>query len=205
MLRMIRATALLTLFLCSLALHGAEPIACTGVWSPQMSEKKLAAQFGAANVKRANIYVAEGNETPGTVVFPNDEKRRVEIVWRDGKRQKVEWLRIPSGSQWTTFAGIGIGTTLEEVEKRNGRAFKLYGFDWDYGGGVTDWRGGKLASTGTPCRMQITFDVTVPDNPSKALERALTAVSGDREILSSNANMRLVRPRVSAIVISFPE
>jgi hypothetical protein len=169
---------------------------------PALTEQLLITRYGRANVKRAQIYLAEGAEAPGTVVFPKDESKRIEIVWR-GKRQKPEWIRIPAGSTWT-FAGIRVGMPLAEVEKLNGRPFTLSGFDWDYGGAVTNWRGGKLAQAGKPCIVQITFDRTVPDNPTKTLEKAIDETSGDRELGSNAANVRAVKPHVGQITISYP-
>src|SRR5215475_8277814 len=68
--------------------------------------------------------------------------------------------------------------------KMNAKPFKLSGFDWDYGGRVTDWRGGVL---GKPqpggCNLGIEFV-----HPEDAAEENLTKVSGDREFLSDNAD-----------------
>ncbi|MDQ3283968.1 MAG: hypothetical protein M3Q69_21395 [Acidobacteriota bacterium] len=201
-----RAIALVLTVFCSLAAYAADEITCTGVWSPDTSEKKLIAQFGAANVTRGTIHVAEGDTTPGTILFPNDAKRRVEIVWRDTKkRQTPEWLRIPADSEWKTFSGIHVGSKLEEIEKLNGAPFTLNGFGWDYGGIVTDWRGGKLATAGGKCHMQLSFDIKTPENPPKIMQRAIDGVSGDRELSSSDTKMRMVRPFVAMIVISYPE
>ena len=35
---------------------------------------------------------------------------------------------------------------IEEVEKINGKPFKIAGFEWDYGGYVSNWTGGSLGS-----------------------------------------------------------
>jgi hypothetical protein len=34
--------------------------------------------------------------------------------------------------------------TLAEIEKINGKPFKLYGFEWDFGGRSSNWQGGEL-------------------------------------------------------------
>src|SRR5262249_22624252 len=76
---------------------------------------------------------------------------------------------------------------------------KLSGFDWDYGGRVTDWRGGVL---GKPqpggCSLAVEFV-----HPEDATEENLTKVSGDREFLSDNADMRAVEPYVAVVILSY--
>lgn len=199
-----RATLLLLLL--TATARADEPILCTGIWTPGLTEQTLRKTFGAANVVRGDIYGAEGVETPGTIVFPNDPARRIEIVWRNERqRRRPEWIRLPAESRWKTFAGIRNGMSLAEIEKLNGRAFQLSGFDWDYGGLVTDWRGGQLAKPSTQCRVQLQFDRVVPEQLTKAQERAVDATSGERELLSSAPALRHFRVRVSEIIIQYPD
>lgn len=198
------------LLFCTILLTGAaaaqDAITCTGLWAPATTEQALIRQFGRTNVVRESIYIAEGDETPGTIVFPNDETKRLEIVWRDARqRRRPEWIRVPAGSRWTAIAGLRGGMTLAEVEKINGRPFQLSGFDWDYGGMVGDWRGGALSKLKGPCRVQVQFDRTVPDAPTRAQQRAIDATSGDRELLSSSPDLRRFPVRVSEIVIQYVE
>jgi hypothetical protein len=181
-----------------------DAINCTGVWSPTTSEAALVRQYGRANVVRGPVYVAEGNETRGTIVFPKDEAKRVEIVWRNSRQyQRPEWIRVPAGSRWTTFAGIRNGTSLADVEKLNGKPFQLSGFDWDFGGLVTDWRKGALAKLGVPCSLQVRFDRTIPDRATAVQQRAADATSGERDLLSSSPDLRRFPVQVNEIVIQY--
>jgi hypothetical protein len=51
--------------------------------APSVDEAALRRRFGARAVRRARLVV-EGSETaPGTVLFPDDPSRRLEIFWRD--------------------------------------------------------------------------------------------------------------------------
>lgn len=182
-----------------------DTITCSGTWSANTTEQALIAAYGRKNIERGSVYVAEGNEEPGSILFPNDEKRRVEIVWKDKKqRRRPEWIRIPMGSRWTTFAGIRNRMSLAEIEKVNGRAFTLYGFDWDYGGNVTDWRGGKIAKLGAPCRLQIRFDRTIPETMTPAQQKAADATAGETELASSSTDLRRFPTYVNEIVIQYP-
>ncbi len=196
---------LAAVFLLATSVYADEAITCSGAWSANTTEQTLIAAYGRKNIERGNVYVAEGNEEPGSILFANDEKRRIEIVWKDKKqRKRPEWIRIPMGSRWTTFAGIHNGMSLAEIEKVNGRAFTLYGFDWDYGGNVTDWRGGKIAKLGAPCRLQIRFDRTIPEKMTAVQQRSADATAGETELASSSADLRRFPTYVNEIVIQYP-
>jgi hypothetical protein len=43
------------------------------------------------------------------------------------------------------------------VESANGGVFNISGFDWDFGGYVNDWKGGKLAETAPGCHTILKF------------------------------------------------
>jgi hypothetical protein len=177
----------------------AATIDCTGAFAPQTSEQTLIAQFGKANVKREMIYVAEGTEEAGTVLFPKDPARRVEIVWKNKKaRKSPEWLRVPAESRWNVF-GLANGMPLAELVKRNGRDFRFSGFGWDYGGGITDWRGGTLATLGgKSCHVGVSIDALEPFD-----EKALEKVSGDQEVASSSPHLKKLKVRVTELVVSY--
>jgi len=157
----------------------------------------LEQRFGAANVVQQNIPGAEGEEAPGTVLFPNDAARRVEIMWNDTPGRTSPASITISGvqgqrSQWTGPHGLVLGESMTDVERANGGAFVLYGFEWDYGGTVTDWRGGALAPQDN-CHVHVGFQ------PSGDAGRA----SGDSAFRSDSTEMRNAHPYVSIIGVSF--
>ena len=55
--------------------------------------------------------------------------------------------------------GYSFGDGIEAVEKANGGPFAVSGFEWDYGGFVTDWKGGKLKEAGG-CATTVRFALT---------------------------------------------
>jgi hypothetical protein len=181
-----------------------DTIDCTGAFAPTTSEKALVAKFGKANVVRETIYIAEGNENPGTVVFPNDPKRRLEIVWKNAKQRRTpEWIRVPVDSRWSVF-GLRNGMPLADLVKGNGRDFVFSGFGWDYGGAITDFKAGALATLGAKtCRVGVSIDLEYPESPSKAEEKAMEAVSGDREIASSSPHLKKLKVRVSELLVTY--
>jgi len=145
-----KRTLLCLLFLCGPALAKENtlimPGKSVGPITPRSTRADLVKAFGAANVKNATIYLSEGETVPGTVVFDKDPKRRLEITWT--KKKLVGDVKIVgSSSLWHTAEGITLGTTLAELQRLNGKPFKFSGFDWDYGGLIQGWQGGKLETS----------------------------------------------------------
>ncbi|WP_056245861.1 hypothetical protein [Methylobacterium sp. Leaf456] len=120
-------------------------------FSKKTDEAALVKRFGRENVVNAKLDGAEGEATPGTVVYPKDPSRRLEVTWWDTSRRrglsgitvrgKSEWMvRTPGRARDT----VGLRISLAELEEANEKPFQISGFGWDYGGYATDWKGGKL-------------------------------------------------------------
>jgi hypothetical protein len=121
-----------------------------GDFAPDTTLEKLQQRFGARNAVASEIPGAEGESFPGVVLFPDDPWRRATLYFQDEKALRgLSMVSIDeASSQWKLSSGVGIGTPLAEVRKLNGKPFTFSGFDWDYGGMVTDWQGGKLQAAG---------------------------------------------------------
>lgn len=180
------------------------PLACSGPFAKDSDAARLVSVFGAANVRHGDVTVAEGATEPGTILFPDDAARRLEILWHDAEaRKRPSLVRAGEGSKWRTPVPRGVlsvGLPLTDVEAINGRPFTLYGFEWDYGGYVSDWKGGGLAPGRDGCVIGVRFG---PD--SNAPDTALIKVAGDRQMSSALPAMRAVRPSVQQISIAWPE
>ncbi|CAN5469233.1 hypothetical protein BH11CYA1_BH11CYA1_20110 [soil metagenome] len=167
------------------------------------SEKDLIAYFGATNVKRQTVHVVEGETSDGTIIFPNDSKRRVTFIWKNvKKRDQPDVIRIEDQpSMWRLPNEITTGTTLVELEKMNGKVFKMSGFDWDYGGNILSWNNGKLESAlkSKSGKVSATASLAPPKNTNSSDE-----LSGDKEILSSNPAMHKLNPVVAVLSIIAP-
>lgn len=178
------------------------PLACTGPLGPKSSHAEVAAAYGKDNVVFAKIDGAEGETIDATVVFPQDPAKRLELYWVDqAARRGLQTVGLSPGSTWIAPNGVRLAMTLADVEKLNGRPFELSGFDWDYGGMVTDWKGGALSGP-VPGGCVVSVGFTVPEG---APEAAATAVSGDTAFLSTDRNMRAVKPVVATITIGYPQ
>jgi hypothetical protein len=167
------------------------------------SEDDLTQRFGVGSVRAASIEIGEGFTEPGTIVFPDEPTRRMEILWRDEKsRRQPDRVQLTGDkSIWHFANGVTLGTTLKELERLNGKPFMLTGFGWDYGGTVVSWNGGALgdalAGSGS-CFLRLTPDYDDPNDVR--LEQQLL---GDRDFLSSDPAMQAINPTVEQIIVGF--
>ncbi|MEW6122814.1 MAG: hypothetical protein AB1698_09395 [Pseudomonadota bacterium] len=180
------------------------PLSCGGPFAKEATAASLADAFGKANVRDGEIYVGEGSSEQGTLVYPEDPARRLEILWHDDDaRARPALIRASAGSHWRVPVQAGelrLGMSIADVETLNGRAFSLYGFEWDYGGYASGWKGGTLGTARDGCVVGVRFG---PD--PKADDKALSKVSGDRQLSSAAPAVRAVRPVVEQITLSWPE
>jgi hypothetical protein len=176
------------------------------------TEKDIRKIYGNENVEDANIPIGEGEYEPGTVVYPKDETKKLEIAWEDVKNKRLLKKLFISGtkSKWTIYfySSIKLGTKLSELEKFNGRPFILTGFDWDYSGTVVDWKYGymktRLGDTRTPSNRKILLRLSTTKENSITRKEYRT-VQGDKPILSDNPVMQKLDPEVYQIIVEFPE
>ncbi len=177
------------------------------------SEQDLSALFGAGNVRRADIELGEGFQVPGTLVYPEDSTKRLEIVWRDDDRQGPAEIRLTGEeSRWRTSDGLSLGSSLQEIERVNGGPFRLAGFGWDYSGTILDCNDGKLRSLGwvdpsAPSkgilgrRMLLRLDAGPESFQSTEYQNLL----GDHSFLSDHPDMQALNPRVYQMIVYFTQ
>jgi hypothetical protein len=174
--------------------------------SASSSEQELIQLYGKQNVIRDTIHVCDGYDGPGTIIYPQDELQKLEIIWKD-----LENFRNPdfviirgSHSKYRTSEGITLGTTLKELEKLNGKPFTFYGFEWDFQGLVLDWWGGKLgyldepkagAESGT---MSIALTLGNTDNVPW---EEISTIIGDKVISSMDKTAQKLNPIVNNILV----
>jgi hypothetical protein len=160
----------------------------------------LVKRFGAANVKKADIDVGEGETAPGALVFPDDPERRLEVIW--GGPKEVSFT-IRDKSLWQSTAAIALGTTLKQLERINGKAFTLAGFEWDYSGTVTSWNGGQLQPKNQACRFLVRLGPDENSSSSPEQQKLMAQVSGDRNYSSAHPAMQQLNPRAYEIIVTW--
>ena len=173
-------------------------LSCDGAFAKDSDYARIVKIFGAANVTDEKIHSVGVGEIKATVIYGKDAKRRLEVVWKDEKARKNPFVMAKGAdSAWKTEDGIGGGASVADIEKLNGKPFKLYGFEWDNGGLVSNFNGGALAKRKGGCFLGLSF--SPPDDVGAELYK----VSGDKEFLSSDRNMRAVKPYLWQITIGW--
>ncbi len=175
-----------------------------GPVNEKSTERSLLALPGAG-AKAAQIYMGEGFEEPGVILYPDDPSRRLEVVWRGRPpAPAVVWIcrggKVPC--RWRSAAGVSMGTTLKELERLNSKPFKMSGCCFDYAGSVVSFGDGKLASfVGGSGGLRLFLDVRTDGLTRQEAD----AVTGDRTISSSHTVPQKINPRVWLMRLDFPE
>jgi hypothetical protein len=162
----------------------------------------IAAVVGSANMKEGEVYLGEGQTSPATIIYPDQPKKTMKIVWKPGPQVSATpesvWLEGKE-SEWHTPSGVSLGTGLSRLEKLNGVPFALLGFEWDLGGGVNSW-GGNLEEE----MRDVYVRLKLPENAHRlAGEEAIAEVLGDHEVSSSHPVFQKVDPVIDRIVVTF--
>jgi hypothetical protein len=167
------------------------------------SAASLVARFGRDQVTTEIIELGEGFTRRGTVVFAADPRRRVEIFWQDSVAERLpETISVRGNtSDWITPTGITLGTSLQSVERLNGRPFHLAGFGFDGSGYITNWAGGRLGpSPRAACDLHGGVDPRLRTPADHRRERML---SGDRDFMSNQPDMHALNPRVDRLLLEY--
>jgi len=174
-------------------------IACSGVFGRDSSHAKLAAAFQARNVGYAQVDASTGGKVWASVLYSKDPKQRLEVWWsQPAARSDTHLIVINGQSDWIAPRDLHLGLTLAELEKLNGKPFKLIGFDKDGVAAVTDWDGGALAAIGGGCKV----GVSLRADPHTA-RATLAELPADRSFGSADAALRAAGPTVSEILLAY--
>jgi len=186
---------------------GETALTCGAPIAWDATEETLKSQFGAENVEYKDLGGPEGTEMFGTRVYGKDPKKTFDIVWSDeAKRanpsvinvnqvwsEDGETVTVPD---WKSAEGIYLGMPIEELEKLNGKPFKLFGFGWDYGGSVISWEGGKLEpAADAKCGTSIVFSDSGDATPESVL--------GEGEIMSNGKDTLKAKPTVGRFSVYY--
>jgi len=160
-----------------------------GLIKPGMTATELERAYGKDNVKHEDIPGAEGEMIPGARLFA-DTDRELEVIWDpENEKKKVVFDAHVIGTAWKFENGLKVGMTLEEVEKINGKPFKISGFAWDYGG-YANFEGGKLLG-----KVSLRFNPSTEEIPEYLM--------GDKELSSTDKKLRAAKPMVEAPISVF--
>src|SRR5450432_2161785 len=90
------------------------------------TREELVRVYGKANVVDRDVDVGEGETEHETIIFPNDPKRSIEILWQDPEKKTRPTSAQVQGeaSLWKAPHGISLGTSLKQLEQFKGRPFQ---------------------------------------------------------------------------------
>jgi len=171
------------------------------------NEQELIQLYGKQNVIRDTIHVCDGYDGPGTIVYPNDELHKLEIIWKDKQNFRNPDCVIIRGSRsvYRTSEGITLGTSMKELEKLNGKSFTFYGFEWDFQGLVLDWWGGKLGYLSEPTGAEESGAMSVSltlGNTDNVPWEEISTIIGDKVISSLDKTAQKMNPTVNNLLIN---
>jgi hypothetical protein len=161
----------------------------TDVIGPHDTIEDVRARVEGANVRPGKVPGAEGEELDGWLVYPDDPERRLYVYLDDARTHPAAVRVLDPESRWQRADGIRMGLTLAELARRNGAPVKFMGFDWDYGGGIIGWNGGRFE------REPSLGGITVCPPPAEG-EAGPDYPMGEQEFDSDNAWVRAHPPTV---------
>jgi hypothetical protein len=177
----------------------ANVVTCGGVFAKDSTHLKIAVKYDSRNITYGQVDGPEGTKIPGSILFPNDPKRRLEVLWaNEAARSDPSVIAINGKSQWSAPKGMKLGLPIAALEKANGKPFKLSGFDKDGFTSVAGWDGGALSNLPGGCKIGIRLHAD-----AKAPEQARSAVTGDKELASNEAGVKAVNPTVIEILVGY--
>lgn len=166
-----------------------------------MTEADLVERFGADHVvTSAPLRWGGEYRGTGTVVFPEREHARLEIIWQDKEaNQRTRRVVVRGDStRWRTRQGISLGMDLKTVEKLNRKPFRLAGFQTVLMGAVRSWSGGALEQ---PEHDSCTLWVRL--QPDSTYDFAtFRRVRSGREYSSAHPAMQELNPTVVSLTIT---
>jgi hypothetical protein len=174
-------------------------IACSGVFAKDSSHSKLASAFQSRNVSNTQIDTNSGSKVTASVLYAKDPKRRLEVWWsKPDSKSDTHLIVINGQSDWMAPGELHLGLTLSELEKLNGKPFKLSGFDGNRVATLSDWDGGTLSALAGGCKVGISLRAD-----AKAAAATLGGLPANRAFSSSDASVRAVNPTVSEILVAY--
>lgn len=157
------------------------------------SRAELGEMFGEEVLIDQEIGVGEGFSEPGTVVDLGNGQQ-FSIIWQD-EAGSQPLMAMDFGPAWTTPEGVGVGSSLGELQNALGQ-FQVYGFGWDYEGTLV-LEGSNLDAYHGDLFLRMRPDSgAIADHDS-----AYKALMGDGVFASDNPNLEPLQPQVYAMEV----
>jgi hypothetical protein len=176
-----------------------DTLSCTGPVKRGDTAKSLMMAYGKDAVL-GTIPGAEGMEEKGLILFDKDPKHRLEVLFGDEAMTQVSLVMVRGTSTaWKGPEGLHLGSKIGDIELANGRPFSVGGFDWDYGGYVSDLKGGRLAEIPGGCMFGLRMGFA--EGNTNPVPDSLT---GERTLDSGDPVLKKAGPVVQEMTVGWP-
>lgn len=168
-----------------------------GMITATTTPDELVEIYGRENVRADSVALGKGFFVNSYTIFPETTSEINLVYPNEQMRVNDSQVTIDLGStDWKSAQNsVGIGTTLEELQNANGHNFTFMGFDWDYGGVVTDWQGGAL----TDHRLRLGYDFA--NREEVDLHHLLV---GNQKVVTNNPYLKDVDVKVIQVIVRLP-
>ena len=160
-----------------------------GAIRPGMSANQIRDVYGPKQFVAATLYGPEGITFPGYRLFPGTDDELSVMV----EDSMFTAYTSDVGGRWAVAGtGVRVGTSLGQLNRLNGGPFEFSGFGWDYGGNVTDWRGGALAGYA----LSLDYDYNLIDSDHPFMRYAVgdtTVESADERLTDADVRVSVLR------------
>lgn len=174
-------------------------VECRAQFAKTASHARLVKHYGAKNVTFEKVNRAEGEVIKATVLFAKDPQRRLEIEWLDTKlRRSPSTISVfGENNQWIGPFGIRNGMTIQEIEARAGKPFKINGFGTDVEG-AGHFGDTSLENLPGGCTFGGHFEIE-GGSPPEHLKR----FNGEVEIDSNDPDLLTLKPRLWIYTLTY--
>jgi hypothetical protein len=126
------------------------------------SVEQLRETLGSSQVHRSISPADEGlGDLPGVAVFPGQPGAEVNRRLDEGG--DIFTCDGSDACRWRIAGGIHQTMTLAAAQKLNGRPFEFNGFEFDLGGNVTSWEGGRVPGLLRHARLVVACEDGYPE------------------------------------------
>ena len=178
----------------------ADPFLLDTALSATDTFESLQTKYGKENVVKSELPGAEGETAQGWAIFKDSPDKQLLIYPDESDQHPSSVLVSGAESQWHFSNGIKMGSSIQSLESLNKKSFEFYGFYWDYGGAIKDWKKGEREKF-NPNGLHLSLHLCPPEK----LKLPDDYLSGDATFKSDDPLAKKFPPVVCELGFNFPQ